>query len=270
MRLFDTPIDRVMAITRTTSLLNVRGAPSVAGDPIGQIDALKLVEVRERVQGDSVSGNDEWYRIAEHAFCWSGGCGELEFLQDGKFRTHPEVRRREDGTIKPLSEADKVRTFGAIEYTSKDNGAVEITNDFERNIVRIHPPFFPLPTSWDANIQPSSMRVHVKARNSFQRVFYLIVKHGLSGYMRTYDGAQTARHMGWNPSRPLSSHAWGIAVDFNARQNGYGKEPAKEDEHGTLLPVLPYFEAEGFAWGGHFKPAKYYDGMHFELARLDV
>lgn len=265
MRLFETPIDRVLAITRTTSLLNVRNRPSVSGEPVGQVDALKMVEVIERVEGDAVSGNDEWYRIADDAFCWSGGCGELEFLQDGKFRTNPEVRRREDGTITTLSEEEKIRIFGRIEYTSKDNGAIEITNDFRRNLVRIHPPFFPLPP-YDA----SSMFVHVKARPSFQRVFYLLMKHDLARFVKTYDGAFTARHMAWNKSRPLSSHSWGIAVDLNARDNGYGKEPAKEDENGTLLPVLPFFEAEGFAWGGHFKPAAYYDGMHFELARLDI
>lgn len=265
MKLFETPIDQVLAITRTTSLLNVRDAPSVSAPVIGQVDAQKLIEVRERVQGDAVSGNDEWYRITSSAFCWSGGCSEMEFLQDGKFRTHPEVARREDGTVKTLSETDKVRIFGRIEYQSNDNGSIKITNDFNRNLVRIHPPFFPLPP-YDA----SSMFVHVKARKSFQRVFYLLMKHDLARYIKTYDGAFTARHMAWNASRPLSSHSWGIAVDLNARQNGYGKEPAKEDEDGTLKPVLPFFEAEGFAWGGHFKPQAYFDGMHFELARLDI
>jgi hypothetical protein len=39
---------------------------------------------------------------------------------------------------------------------------------------------------------------------------------------------------------------------------------------GSVRELVPFFEAEGFAWGGYFDPARFRDGMHFELARRDL
>lgn len=38
---------------------------------------------------------------------------------------------------------------------------------------------------------------------------------------------------------------------------------------GCVRELVPLFAAEGFAWGRHFS-GKYRDGMHLELARLDL
>ena len=77
------------------------------------------------------------------------------------------------------------------------------------------------------------------------------------------------RKKGWNPRRTLSAHAYGVAIDLNARWNGYGVKPAPRGAPGSLVELVDIFAAHGFAWGGHFRPARYADGMHFELARLD-
>lgn len=82
-------------------------------------------------------------------------------------------------------------------------------------------------------------------------------------------GLWVPRHKGWNPARGLSSHSWAIAIDLNAPWNGYGATPAPLGAHGSVRELVPFFAAEGFAWGGDFSPP-YVDGMHFELARFDL
>ena len=76
--------------------------------------------------------------------------------------------------------------------------------------------------------------------------------------------------MGWDPSRGLSTHSWGAAIDLNVPWNGYGAVPAALGAHGSVRELVPIFESEGFAWGGYFKPQSIADGMHFELSRLDL
>jgi hypothetical protein len=56
---------------------------------------------------------------------------------------------------------------------------------------------------------------------------------------------------------PLSSHAWGISIDFNAPANPYGAEPDQPD---VLVEVM---QQHGFLWGGEWDVP---DAMHFELA----
>jgi hypothetical protein len=56
----------------------------------------------------------------------------------------------------------------------------------------------------------------------------------------------------------LSTHSYGIAVDWDPIHNGLG-----------VAPVIPkwfvtIWENHGWYWGGHFKRK---DGMHFQLAR---
>ena len=63
------------------------------------------------------------------------------------------------------------------------------------------------------------------------------------------------RHQLSDPSRPLSLHAWGLALDINPDENPYGVES-------TLNPKLvEIFETYGFEWGGRWKTP---DPMHFQ------
>lgn len=86
-----------------------------------------------------------------------------------------------------------------------------------------------------------------------------IERAGLADVITTYDGCWVPRHMLWDASRGISRHAWGLALDINARTNGYGARP-------TLDPrVVEIFQRWGFKWGGDFSTP---DGMHFELERV--
>ena len=74
-----------------------------------------------------------------------------------------------------------------------------------------------------------------------------------------YGGCYVARKILWDPTNPVSMHAWGLAIDFNVSTNGYGASPRMHPE------IVRIFERWGFRWGGRWKIP---DGMHFELAAL--
>lgn len=82
---------------------------------------------------------------------------------------------------------------------------------------------------------------------------------GLADTIRTYDGCYVPRFVERDPSRSISLHTWGIAVDMDAATNGRGVT-------GTMHPqVVQVFKRCGFRWGGDWT---YTDPMHFELATL--
>jgi peptidoglycan hydrolase-like protein with peptidoglycan-binding domain len=90
-----------------------------------------------------------------------------------------------------------------------------------------------------------------------QKVFAEIITAGLTEEIRTYNGCFCPRHKNHNPSKPMSVHSWGIAIDLNAATNGVGTD-------GDMHPgIVDIFERNGFTWGGRWtKPAK--DPMHFQ------
>lgn len=84
-----------------------------------------------------------------------------------------------------------------------------------------------------------------------------LVQRGLDKYIRTTAGCFNARFIAGTTS--LSNHAFGMAIDFDAAQNGRGTA-------GQIPPVVvDVFKDWGFAWGGDWK---WTDPMHFELVRI--
>jgi hypothetical protein len=74
-----------------------------------------------------------------------------------------------------------------------------------------------------------------------------------------YGSCYVPRFIDRDPSRALSMHAFGLAVDLNVASNQLGTK-------GDMDPrVVEIFERWGFTWGGRWSPP---DPMHFELARL--
>jgi hypothetical protein len=70
-----------------------------------------------------------------------------------------------------------------------------------------------------------------------------------------YGGCWVARTQGGELG-PLSSHAWGVSIDFNVSDNHLGMTPSQD-------PVLVEVMARhGFTWGGEWLLP---DAMHFEL-----
>lgn len=74
-----------------------------------------------------------------------------------------------------------------------------------------------------------------------------------------YGGCYVPRFIERDGSKPLSMHAWGLAIDFNVADNPLGAKPTMDPQ------VVAIFEKWGFRWGGRWSRP---DGHHFELAAL--
>jgi hypothetical protein len=74
-----------------------------------------------------------------------------------------------------------------------------------------------------------------------------------------YGGCYVPRFIANDPSKGLSLHSWGMAVDLNVPEN----------ERGTVgqmnRQVVAIFKKWGFAWGGDWN---YTDPMHFEMDKV--
>ena len=84
---------------------------------------------------------------------------------------------------------------------------------------------------------------------------------GLSASIKPgqYGGCYAPRFIQRDGSKPLSMHAWGLAVDINVGDNPVGARPNLDPQ------VVAIMEKWGFRWGGRWSPP---DGHHFELAAL--
>lgn len=86
-----------------------------------------------------------------------------------------------------------------------------------------------------------------------------IQRKGLSPLVREYGGCYVPRFIDRDPDKPLSMHAFGLAVDINVATN-------QLETTGDMDPrIVAIFERWGFTWGGRWSRP---DPMHFELARL--
>jgi hypothetical protein len=82
---------------------------------------------------------------------------------------------------------------------------------------------------------------------------------GLAGEIRPgdYGGCYVPRFIDRDPTKPLSYHAFGLALDFNVSTNGLG---TRGDLHPDIVRI---FQNWGFTWGGGWSRP---DPMHFELS----
>lgn len=251
---------------RATARLRIRGdAPMVSSPLVGYLEVGEVFEPVATVVGDSVRGNAAWYELAGKRFVWSGVSEEIRPASTPPVPSPITVNRRSNGTIKQLSVPSIKSVFGDFDYTdTKPRGAIAIESGWSAaNITTIDVPFL-------ARTGFGSLYVHSKAAEPFTRVFEKIESAGLDEVILTCAGTFVPRHMSWNPARDLSSHSWGIAIDLNDRWNPQGAVPVAIGAIGSVRELVPIFASEGFAWGGHFEPLKYTDGMHFELARTDL
>ena len=87
-----------------------------------------------------------------------------------------------------------------------------------------------------------------------------LTRRGLNDKLRTFSGSFAPRHMGHDPKRAVSVHAYGAAIDFDAAWNGYGVPLERMQIN---REVVRCFEECGWEWGGRWTGA-YADGMHFQ------
>ena len=84
-----------------------------------------------------------------------------------------------------------------------------------------------------------------------------LARRGLGRLVNSADYAGCYAPRRIRPGGALSLHAWGLAVDLNARANPYGARSAQDAR------LVRTMERHGFSWGGHFPTRP--DPMHFEF-----
>lgn len=150
-------------------------------------------------------------------------------------------------------------TFGRFSWREHPTrrGAIEILGEWQRrNIVSMAPSF----EVRSGRGRPLSViYCHRLIAPALSRVLDDLVARCLGHLINTFDGCFVPRHMGWDPRRRLSRHAWGIAVDVNARLFPYGSR-GRQDER-----LVAAFARQGFTWGGDWHTP---DPMHFEVFDL--
>lgn len=150
-----------------------------------------------------------------------------------------------------LTGADSTDAFQPFSYVDNGDGTIQIDPTWvEENIVRA-----PMP------ILTGEVVCHRLMVDQLRGALQEIQDSGLAGLIdpTQYGGCWVARHIDWNPSRPLSMHGWGLAADFNVSTNGLGQTPQMDPR------IVEIFKKWGFVWGGDWRRP---DGMHFELGRL--
>ena len=147
------------------------------------------------------------------------------------------------------------RTFGRFAWRDHPTrrGAIEILGEWKRhNIISFAPPF----ELREGHGRPLSViHCHRLIAPALRRALKDLSARGLAHLINTFDGCFVPRHMSWDPDRSLSRHAWGIAVDVNARQFPYGSH-ARQNHR-----LIAAFARQGFTWGGDWRTP---DPMHFE------
>lgn len=168
-----------------------------------------------------------------------------------------------DGPIEgelPATRADVYRVFG-------NPGATELDRYWERrNMVTARN----LPGRW--NKGSGKLYCHRLAEPYLREALRRCQLLGCLDTIKSL-GCFNYRHQRHDPTRPLSYHSWGIAVDVNPADNAgwYVNDPPApwssawraHYPRGVPRELVQAFESCGWRWGGRW--SGYCDPMHFEL-----
>lgn len=153
-----------------------------------------------------------------------------------------------------LGGGDSARLFGTFTFTRNPDGSIVPDEAWvSKNIVSKSVPIL------------GTVRCH---RLLFPQLIAALMQVQGQGASNAIDVAEFHRVggcyvprlvRGENPNRPVSMHAWGLALDMNVGRNPSGAPPNQDPR------LVAAFERWGFRWGGRWSPP---DAHHFELASL--
>lgn len=136
--------------------------------------------------------------------------------------------------------------------------SLEEQRQWEQNLNLVLVPFpEPLQLSWGRPEQTAhSIRCHAIAADPFRSAFRTIHSEGLWPDIKTFGGGFAVRAQRGSAGK-WSTHAFGLAGDFDVNNNQLGEKPRMSPA------IVRIFEAAGFLWGGNWSRP---DGMHLQLA----
>jgi len=169
-----------------------------------------------------------------------------------------------EGHLHSLTHAERCAAFGSFTFTPSplpDNPEhVTIEPEWLRkNLTTVEVPQI-----------KRKVQFHRLAANDLLKLFAAWEDAGLLPLVLRFNGGFASRFKRGTSdtsAKGLSNHAWGTAIDVNAKWNPLGKEPAALGQPGCVLPLVPVAERLGWAWGGYFSRK---DGMHFERASVGI
>lgn len=155
----------------------------------------------------------------------------------------------------PLSQVELKKVFGSFKYREdlRKKGAIIIDPAWVRaHIVSISTPFGPF-------------RCH--RRVSYQMESF-VRKACEEKLVTDIGGIWVARHILWDPRRPISGHAYGCDIDLNVDDGRDGPGGKLNYGGNSFQParLLELADDWGFEWGGDWRRNK--DGMHFSCVRV--
>jgi hypothetical protein len=215
-----------MKLRVTATVLNLRSAPSAKAPLVGQLAKGVIVE-------QVTDGSWRHVRLASGVEGWVHG-SYVENVPDAQ--PAPSTAK----VRVPHGEQEVRALYGPPCGKECEAGRVKLPE--------------PLPTSWDG----TPVRVfacHRLAAGPMQEAFNEVYAAGLWPLMKDFGGCFNCRKVRGRTG--FSTHAWGIAVDFNVAENPLGKPPQMDPR------IVSIFKKHGFIWGGDFKRQ---DGMHYQLA----
>ncbi len=146
-----------------------------------------------------------------------------------------------------------IATFGDIfAYVGEDHTLDPI---WQIDQLATIPLLFPIALSWDRSRQLERRTCHKLLRGRFEAVFLAIHEGGLRSKITSSGGCFSFR-----PQRngtELSTHSWGIAIDFNPESNLQGECGEYGPRSRFHLPAI------GVHAGGEWQ-GKARDPMHFQ------
>lgn len=150
---------------------------------------------------------------------------------------------------RPKGLAEIKKTFGDFKFVELSRGAVDIDDTWERdNIVTLR--------------RLPGVRPPVQLHRLVAPVFEVTLERARTFLKKPYEirliGGFVPRHQRNDPALPLSTHSWGIAVDFNWDTNPM-KKPFTSDLPSNFITT---FKDMGWVWGGDFSIP---DPMHFQF-----
>jgi hypothetical protein len=114
-----------------------------------------------------------------------------------------------------------------------------------------------VPLALEIGVIPKKIYMNKDMVEPLKKAFGNLISRGFVEELKTWDGCFNIRKK--RGGSTMSLHSWAIAVDVNAFENGFGKEPKLSSG------FVKCFTDAGFDWGGTWKKK---DGMHFQLSKI--